>query len=532
MNQSTGAFAALFLAAAAASAQDLPRVHTHPTVPAADALQRLNLKLGWRTYIPMDGQRDSIFSVQNAGDILLLQTRSGLVCAVDSETGRLRWQARVGRPYHVSVRLGFNTDAVYVVNDQTLFVLDRQTGARQFEFDMPSAVTTAPVADNDQVFLSLQGGKVSAYQRPRVNPDLVAKSTGTTKKEIEQKEQLAKKGGSGVGLTSSIGAMTSATGKGTRTLSSIGAMTSARQATERAKVGFGLRLDWSDNSGLRLEVPAVQTDDSLLLVDATGRVAGLAKGIRQSVHYNYRLADGQILVPPGQYGEEVYIASQDSNLYAVRVPTGSVQWRFTAGTPILYRPAVTDDDIYITAERGGLIRLDRGSGREVWRNSAADRFLAVNPKVVYAADRTGRLLMLDRARGTQIATFDMRDFVIRPVNDMTDRVYLAANDGLLVCMHDRDYAKPYPSKKVEAKKPDKKRGDRMKATAEDEPKPRAKPKPEDTEGDEDKGDEPKAKPKAKPDDKQPDDDKDNQPKAKPRDKKPGDDKDKEMDKKP
>jgi outer membrane protein assembly factor BamB len=509
MNRSIRAFAALFLAAATASGQDLSRVFTHPSVPADEALQRLNLKLGWRTYIPMDGRRDSLFSVQNAGDILLLQTRSGLVCAVEAETGRLRWQSRVGRPYHVSVRLGFNSEAVYVVNDQTLFVLDRQTGARLWDFDMPSAVTTAPVADNDQVFLSLQGGRVSAYQLPRAKPDVIAKLGGTTKKEMEEKEKEMRKGGSGVGLTSSIGALSSATGKGTRTLSSIGALTSARQATEKAKLGFELRLDWSDASGLRLEVPAVQSDDSLLLVDANGRIAGLAKGIKQSVHYNHRLADGPILVPPGQYHEDAYIASQDSNLYAILIPNGELHWRFTAGTPILYRPAVTDNDIFITTERGGLLRLDRASGRELWRNSAADRFLAVNPKVVYAADRTGRLLILDRARGTQLASFDARDFVIRPVNDLTDRVYLAANDGLLVCIHDRDYTKPYPSKKAEAKKPAKNRGDKMKARPEDEPKPRAKPKPEDKETNEDKGDEPKAKPK----DKKPGEDNDNEKKS-------------------
>jgi hypothetical protein len=301
-------------------------------------------------------------------------------------------------------------------------------------------------------------------------------------------------------------------------------MTSARQATERAKIGFEPRLDWSDASGLRLEVPALQTEDSLLLVDANGRITALAKGIKRSIHYNYRLADGPILIPPGQHGDVAYIAAQDSNLYAVLVSTGGVQWRFTTGTPISYKPAVTDDDVYITTDRGGMRRLDRASGREVWRNGGADRLLAVNPKVVYATDRTGRLLLLDRARGTQISSYDARDFPIRPSNDYTDRIYLAANDGLLVCMHDRDYAKPRINKKLEVSKPNKKRGDKMNDKSEDEPKPRAKPKPEDKPDDDEKGEEPKAKPKVKPEDKQPSDDMGDEPKPKPKDKKPSEDK--------
>src|SRR5262249_46408651 len=59
MNQLARALPALFLLAATAGAQDSSRLHTHPSVPSDAALQPLNLKLGWRTYIPMDGRRDS-----------------------------------------------------------------------------------------------------------------------------------------------------------------------------------------------------------------------------------------------------------------------------------------------------------------------------------------------------------------------------------------------------------------------------------------------------------------------------------------
>jgi outer membrane protein assembly factor BamB len=240
---------------------------------------------------------------------------------------------------------------------------------------------------------------------------------------------------------------------------------------------------------MRLEVAPLQTSDSLFLVGVGGKIAALTKGLKQGVRYEHMLADGLIVVPPGLYQEFAYVPSHDSNLYAVRILTGGIEWRFTTGTPIIHKPAVTNEDVYITTDRGGLRRLARATGQAVWQNKAADRFLAVNPRTVYATDHAGRLLLLDRDRGTQLGVYDAREFVVPVLNELTDRVYLAANDGLLVCLHDRAYAKPHSNKKSDVTNPDeKKRGDKVK----DKPKPKAPA--EDTEsGDEKTRDEPREK---------------------------------------
>ena len=67
---------------------------------------------------------------------------------------------------------------------------------------------------------------------------------------------------------------------------------------------------------------------------------------------------------------------------------------------------------------------------------------------MYATDASGRLLVLDRNRGTQLAGYDPGDFVVPISNESTDRLYLASNDGLLLCLHDRDYAVPVRMKTV------------------------------------------------------------------------------------
>jgi hypothetical protein len=99
-----------------------------------------------------------------------------------------------------------------------------------------------------------------------------------------------------------------------------------------------------------------------------------------------------------------------------------------------------------------LTRLDRESGEALWRiprgrnilsaNSEADRFLAANKKFVYATDTSGRLLVLDRKRGTRLSVLPTTDFRFPVINQLSDRLYLASNDGTVLCLHDRDQLKP------------------------------------------------------------------------------------------
>jgi hypothetical protein len=109
---------------------------------------------------------------------------------------------------------------------------------------------------------------------------------------------------------------------------------------------------------------------------------------------------------------------------------------------------VTDDDVYISPERVGLYRLSRASGEVIWRNPRVERFLSANRKYVYALDARNQLVVLDRARGTPLSSYDLRDFTVPVVNDYSDRMLLAAHDGLLVSLHDRDNPAPAWNKQL------------------------------------------------------------------------------------
>ena len=62
---------------------------------------------------------------------------------------------------------------------------------------------------------------------------------------------------------------------------------------------------------------------------------------------------------------------------------------------------------------------------------------------MYATDRTGNLLVLDRRRGTQLAKLDVSKFVFPAQNETTDRILLAAHDGTVISLNDKAYAAPF-----------------------------------------------------------------------------------------
>jgi hypothetical protein len=177
----------------------------------------------------------------------------------------------------------------------------------------------------------------------------------------------------------------------------------------------------------------------------------------------------------------MYVATADSNLVSLSVtelrePSMAVntlpRGKFTSGGPVEQKPLLTDNAIYIVGERWGLMRLKHGTLDPQWQERLPDgrvrpkpnedvvRVLSANSIYVYALDRRGRLLVIDALRGSTLSTFDVSTFSVPVTNETTDRVYLASNGGLLLCLHDRQRVRPEflrkpPPKKVAEPPPEK-----------------------------------------------------------------------------
>jgi outer membrane protein assembly factor BamB len=431
----TGLLAAA--AVAPLSAQSPSRRYSDPATPPQDALDRLRLKTAWAVTVPTDGRRDGLVSVQMlpaaAGHELLIQTRSGGLTSLDAATGRMRWSTRVGTPYRAALPAAYNSDTVFVVNNVELYALDRATGRLRWQYDLPTGVVAPPAADDRQIYISLSNGRFLAYALPN----------------LTQPEKLAREP-KAPGAAAALEAARVL--KGTD-VPSIGPLAGVREAYRVPQLGPQPAERWSYVPDQHSEVAPLLAQDAILVPAVDGDIFGLAKSAPKLLWPTIRM-QGRIAVPAGQYDETAYVGGSAYNLYAISITTGQVFWRYASGGTPTERPVALDQDVYLSVSHGGLVRLDRASGDEVWRNEDGAHFLAANMKFVYATDPQGRLLVLDRERGTTLSTYACtHDFVFPVQNEWTDRAYLAANSGLIVCLHDRDYEKPLAMKKVQERTP-------------------------------------------------------------------------------
>ncbi len=398
--------------------QHWAQLHTRPSPPPSEALDRMNLKMAWSAYVPTNGPRDGLFSVQVFDDLVLVQTRSGTVTAIRVDDGTIEWSVAVGVPYRVTHEVGRNADSVFVYNGTHLIALSRKDGSLQWTFNLSDAPSAPPVAEKDRIYVSLSGGKLLVYHLPEI-PKKPPTFKGTTARQTFSTARASTTdflaGSMGFSEPPVTGEMWSNRGPQPEQL-------------------------WQYLSDTRLEQPPLLTEDAIFLAGFDGTFFCTSKDLRQ-VLYQFK-AHAPLAAPLGQYSDTAYVASTEYDVYALQMLIGKVTWHYVSGTPILRKPEVNDEDVYIAPKRPNLARVDRESGVKIWTNQKADRFIAANKKFVYAADPNGRLLILDKKYGTILSTYDARDFVVPVANELTDRIYLASNHGLIVCLYDKDYPKP------------------------------------------------------------------------------------------
>lgn len=159
----------------------------------------------------------------------------------------------------------------------------------------------------------------------------------------------------------------------------------------------------------------------------------------------------QVAAVPARVGTLAYVPLGDGTLVTVDLEEGNqisglnVPWRANIGGLLNRTPVVTKDAVYAAGDNSGVVRVNRATGDVAWRTErAADRVAGVNQEFVYVRDRQGRLLVYDANRATDPSTgrtapltsINLPEFNIPVVNTVSDRIYLAADNGLLVCLRD------------------------------------------------------------------------------------------------
>ncbi len=495
--------------------------------PTSAALDGVNLRTEWTTAVPLTGRQDSIGLIQvTKGNQIYVQTHSGLLVALDAKTGTQQWTLKytaAGAPIR---DVAVNDRYVVATNLTTLYVLHRYSGLVEFQYKLPLVPSAPPTMDEDTIYVTLNGQRVTAYALPQEittpmkldrgktdgsgggqvdlrvkNPaDVVATRYPSTSRNVPITEPIfdEPKVSVGANIGGSAGAL------GTQRSPSLSIPSSVRPPytafdqrgkyitkSESLSTVHSLRQPYSiqDPTGAQIQrtpslaaIPpsvagslelssllprgiqpqarwvvgsTVRLTHAPLTTDFRVWISGEAAQLQAILKEDKALQlSGRIpnvpAAQPAQAEDVAYFPLVDGNLLAVDMASGGgpvvkLIWRSNVGGAMNRKPYLTKDSVYQGGDTSGVARVDRKTGDVLWRtDDLADSILAVNDEVVYVRDKQGALHLYDKnradlvtKRAVQIGAIDLSGFTVPATNEQTDRLYLASDTGLLICLRDK-----------------------------------------------------------------------------------------------
>ena len=138
-------------------------------------------------------------------------------------------------------------------------------------------------------------------------------------------------------------------------------------------------------------------------------------------------AGAPIVAPPAVVGGRVFVTAEDGSVVALDRDTGALLWRYDSGLLAAVTPAISDGLVFVVFKPGVVSALDETTGDVIWSKrlpvaSLPSPAVADGRLFVAETDRN-RLLALDAATGETLWDYRLSDWVVAPP---------AVNDGLLI----------------------------------------------------------------------------------------------------
>ena len=149
-----------WLSASDATAQSNP---LGPLLPTNSALSRLKLTRMWWGSATMDAGRDKLLFLTLDDTLLFAHSSNGILNCFDSESGRKLWASTLGGTDDPSFPPIANEKLVIIASGSNLIALNKITGDVVWDFPMPISPSTAPIIDEEQVYLGTSDGSMMAF---------------------------------------------------------------------------------------------------------------------------------------------------------------------------------------------------------------------------------------------------------------------------------------------------------------------------------------------------------------------------------
>ena len=370
------------LAACAAAVPAAASAQRVPDLPTGARLATVGLETAWVGVARIDPFQDEVRHLASDEVNVYVMSRQNLMTCFDLITGRRKWAARLGGTRDPSSPPTSNRDTVFVTVGNDIYALDRDTGNENWTLPLASAPAAAAVADDGLLLVGTMGGSLLAYDLGRIQRTF-------------REGRIAEFGG------------------GT--------------------------LSWRYNTGAEIIGPPVSDGGTIAVANRGGEVVGLDR-TDGGLLFKFG-TDLPAVAPLTAGGGRLFLSSADQNLYAIDRDNGRDLWEFVTRSEVRERPRAVGDSVFVSPYGGGLYRVRADTGDQVWFTPGVTGPVGVSAGTVYANGSGGTLTLLDRETGRRTGALALPKFPVRDVNDRTDRVLLATESGIVLCLREagRDF---------------------------------------------------------------------------------------------
>lgn len=342
------------LALAAVAAVAAPACGRSPLVTQQEAAQA-GLERAWFAHVPLDRTRSRVTSWYLHADRLYAVTNSGVITALNAETGEQLWSKQVGKPGHPAFGPSSNSQYIAIISGSKLYLLDRHDGRAIWVRPVGSAPSSGAALSESYAYVALITGRVEAYKldQPDAQP-WYYQSRGRT---------------------------------------FLRPTVSGRVVTWPTSEGF-LYIGMAENPGVvfRLKTAGdivtspAHSEPFLYVASMDGYLYCIHETTGQE---RWRFSTGYpITSSPAIVGKQAYVASLEPAIHAVNAETGAELW---AAPGVSHFAAQGKQHVYGSDSFGNLVVLDPASGVVVARlntaeggttlvNDQSDRLFLVNDR--------------------------------------------------------------------------------------------------------------------------------------------------------
>lgn len=363
-------------------------------LPSAVDLARFGLKMTWWARAAVDPGRETVDFVNNDEETVFVRSSTGIISAFDAETGRKLWSNLYGRPDQISYPPVSNANDVLVAVGIYLICIDKKNGDLLWELKLPKHPSAPPAVDDDQAYIGMVDGSVYCFD-----------------------------------------------------------LNLARQLHEQRRLPEFSHVCqmWRYQTPSEIVSPPISTNRSVCFASSSGSFYSVAtKG--QKLIFQFE-SDAPIYAPIGRDQNSILIASENSRLYCLNQDNGQFRWAFTSAHPIRQQPRFFGKRVYVTPQTVGTYALNADNGSEIWPlpQGQLQQLLMVGQNRVYGFNAQRELVVVDATDGKPVGKLPLRKYNRSPTNDRTDRLILASQEGLVVCLKEQNSGIPtyhlYPERR-------------------------------------------------------------------------------------